>query len=99
MIALRKEITAFADFDNRKLLTVDNPNLLVFSRSDPQNSRNRVLVVGNFNVEPQILPIGNLRSHGFFQQDGMKNLCSGARIQAENDAVIFPPLSFYWLTD
>ena len=56
IIALRKETMAFADFDNRQLLTVDNPNLLVFSRTDPQNIRNRVLVVGNFNVEAQTLP-------------------------------------------
>ena len=50
MIALRKETTAFADFDNRQLLAVDNPHLLVFSRNDPQNSRNRVLVIGNFSI-------------------------------------------------
>jgi len=99
MIALRKEIAAFADFDNRQLLAVDNPNLLVFSRTDPQNSRNRVLVVGNFNIAAQILALGELKTHAFFQQDGMKNLCSGARIQAENDMIIIPPLSFYWLTD
>jgi amylosucrase len=50
MIALRKEIAAFADFDNRQLLALDNPNLLAFSRSDPLNNRARVLVIGNFNV-------------------------------------------------
>jgi amylosucrase len=99
MIALRKETTAFADFDNRQLLTVDNPNLLVFSRTDPQNSRNRVLVVGNFNAEAQIFPIGTLRPHGFFQQDGMKDLCSGERITVENDALVLPPLSCHWLID
>jgi len=30
MIAIRKELNAFADFDNRQLLSVDNPNLLCF---------------------------------------------------------------------
>lgn len=99
MIALRKETTPFADLDNRQLLATDNPNLLVFSRTDTQNSRNRVLVAGNFNVAAQTLHIGTLRSHGFFQQDAMKDLCSGTRVVAENDAVIIPPLSFYWLTD
>ena len=99
MIALRKEITAFADFDNRQLLLTDNVNLLVFSRSDPHNSRNRVLVIANFNIEAQRLDIAELRSHGFFQQLSMKSLCSGARILAENDAVMIPPLTFYWLAD
>ncbi len=99
LIALRKETTPFADLDNRQLLATENPNLLVFSRTDTQNSRNRVLVAGNFNVEAQALHIGTPRSHGFFQQDAMKDLCSGMRIVSENDTVIIPPLSFYWLTD
>ncbi|MGV8991095.1 MAG: alpha-amylase family glycosyl hydrolase [Thiobacillus sp.] len=99
LIAQRKDTMAFADFDNRQLLTVDNPNLLVFSRTDPKNSRNRVLVIGNFNVEAQTLPLAALTPHGFFLQESMKDLCSGGRIEVENDAIILPPLSFYWLTD
>lgn len=99
MIALRKEITAFADFDNRQLFVVDNPNLLVFSRTDQQNSRNKVLVICNFNVEAQALQIDPLLPHGLFQQGSMKDICSGARITAENDALMIPPLSCYWLAD
>ncbi len=99
MIALRKEIPAFADFDNRQLLAVDNINLLVFSRTDTQDSRNRVLVVGNFYVEPQPLHVGALKSAGFFQQDSMKDLNSGMYVAAENETIVIPPLSFYWLTD
>lgn len=99
MVALRKETSAFADFDNRQLFAVDNPNLLVFSRNNPQNSRNKVLVIGNFNVAPQTLGINSLRTCGFFQQVGMKDLCSGTRVLAENDAVVISPLSFYWLAD
>ncbi|MHB8970648.1 MAG: amylosucrase [Pirellulaceae bacterium] len=99
MIASRKETTVFADVDNRQLLSADNPYLLMFSRTDPHNSRNRVLVVGNFSVEPQSLHIDVLKSNGFFQQDSMKNLCSGMRIVVDNDAVLIPALSFYWLID
>jgi amylosucrase len=99
MIALRKEITAFADFDNRQLLNVANPNLLVFSRTDPKNSRNRVLVLVNFNDAAQSLGIEGLRAYGFFVPDGMRDLCSGARIEAADDTVVLPPLSCYWLAD
>ncbi|MBI4937934.1 MAG: alpha-amylase [Nitrosomonadales bacterium] len=99
MIALRKETTAFADFDNRQLLAVDNPNLLVFFRSDQQNCRNKILVAANFNIEPQSLHVGALRSYGFFLQDGMKDLCSCTHIPVGNDAIVIPPLSFYWLAD
>ncbi len=99
IIALRKEIAAFADFDNRQLLAVDNPNLLVFFRTDPQNSRNRVLVAANFNAAPQALPADALKTHGFFQQDAMKDLCSGARVALENAALVLPPLTCYWLAE
>lgn len=99
MIALRKEMTAFADLDSRQLLNLDNPNLLVFSRTDPHNSRNRVLVIGNFNVAPQTLNINALRTYGFFQKDGMKDLYSGSSVFSENDQIIIPALSFYWLAE
>lgn len=99
MIALRKETTAFADFDNRQLLAVDNPHLLVYSRTDPQNSRNRVLVIGNFSTETQALPVEALRAYGFFTPDGMKDICTGERFQVENDEVVLPALSCCWLTD
>lgn len=99
MISLRKETTAFADFDNRQLLPSDNSNLLVFSRTDQQNSRNRVLVVGNFNIEAQSLHIDTLRANGFFQQNSMKDICSGTRITIERDVFIVPALTCYWLTD
>lgn len=98
MIALRKETTPFADFDNRQLLVVENPHLLVFFRFDPQNIRNKVLVVGNFSDLPQMLPVDPLRSFGFFQQDGMKDLCSGARFVVEDQSILIPRLSCCWLT-
>lgn len=99
MIALRKEITVLADFDNRELLAVENPHLLVFTRNDPHNFNNHVLVICNLNDAPQTLPIGNLRAHGYFTQECMKDLISGSCIEAENDALILPPLSYHWLTD
>ncbi|MDD5058840.1 MAG: amylosucrase [Sideroxydans sp.] len=99
MIALRKELSAFADFDNRQLLPVDNANLLVFSRTDAHNDRNRVLVVCNFNGEAQSLPVATLRALGFFQQGAMKDLCTGARVAVENDVIVIPPLFGYWLAD
>ncbi|MHB0991663.1 MAG: amylosucrase [Burkholderiales bacterium] len=97
MIALRKKTNAFADFDNRQILEVDNPNLLVFFRIDPQNSRSKVLVIGNFNVAPQTLNINILKRYGFFQQEGMNDLYSGTTVLSKNDEIIISALSFYWL--
>jgi len=99
LIAFRKETNAFADFDNRQLFIPENPNVLIFSRTDPQNSRSKVLVIGNFNVEEQSLPIDLFQKNGFFQHGSMKNLSSTMSVTAENDTVSIPPLSFYWLTD
>jgi len=99
MITLRKELSAFADFDNRQLLSVDNPNLLVFLRTDMHNARNRVLVVSNFNTEAQRLPLGALRPYGLFQQEAMKELCSGERITVDHDTITIPALISCWLVD
>jgi amylosucrase len=99
MITLRKELAAFADLDNRRLLAVDNPNLLVYSRIDTQNNRNRVLVICNFGIETQYLPADSLRAFGFFLHDHMKDACTGENIAADNDGIAIPMLSFYWLTD
>jgi amylosucrase len=97
MIAMRKEITTFADFDNRQLLTVDNPNLLIFCRTDLMNSRDNVLVIGNFNVDAQELPVELVRSQGYFLQDGMKDLISGTVIEPVNNTINIPALTSYWL--
>ena len=99
LIALRKETVVFADIDNRRMLSTDNPHLLVFSRTDPHNNRNRVLVVGNFGDEPQSLNVDVFSSCGFFQQHLMKDLYSGRSIVADDETVAIPARSFYWLTD
>ena len=99
LIALRKRISAFADFDNRQLLAVNNNNLLVFSRTDPKDIHNKVLVVGNFNFEPQTLNIEMLKSNGFFQQNSMKDLCMDVEVVAENETITILPFTCYWLTD
>lgn len=99
MITLRKELDAFADFDNRRLLAVDNPHLLVFLRTDMHNVRNRVLVVSNFHTDAQRLPLGTLRPYGLFQKNVMRELCSGGCYTVENEAVMIPALACCWLID
>ncbi len=99
MIALRKETSAFADFDNRQLLALDNPNLLAFSRCDPLNKRKRVLVIGNFNPAPQELPLDALTPHGFFLAGGMHELCSGDCVEAADETLTIPALTCWWLTE
>jgi amylosucrase len=99
LIALRKEIGAFADFDNRHILQVDNPALLIFSRTNPENCHDKVLAISNFSVEDQTFDIDPLTRRGFFDHGSMKDLCSGRHIHASDNVVRVPALEFYWLTD
>jgi len=99
MIALRKEITAFADLDNRQLLDVDLINLLVFLRVDPRNNRNRVLVVANFGLDAHALPVDELNRAGFLAPRNIKNILTAERVDILNEAVIVPALTSLWLTD
>lgn len=97
MISIRKEIPAFADRNNREILSVDNPHLFVFSRFDQINSSSRVLVIGNFDDESQFLNLSPLQRMGFFQYDSIKNLCNGESLPIMNGNLMIPARSFYWL--
>lgn len=97
LICLRKEIAAFADKNNRELLSVDNPHLFVFSRFDPLGTQPRVLVIGNFDTEPQPLNLDLLRRMGFFQFENVKDLCSGETFSDLGSILTVPALSYYWL--
>ncbi|MER2512527.1 MAG: amylosucrase [Nitrosomonas ureae] len=97
MIAVRKEIPAFADRNNRELLNVDNSHLFVFSRFDQINNSPRVLVVGNFDDEPQPLKLPPLQHVGFFQYELIRDLLSGETLHVADESLICPARSFYWL--
>ena len=97
MIAVRREIPAFADFNNRELLDVGNPHLFVFSRFD--YSSGSVLVVGNFDTSPQYLNLGDLGPRGLSPHGMIKDLYSGDSPAMFKDQLVVPPLSFYWLSD
>lgn len=98
MIAVRKEIPAFADFNNRELIEVENPHLFVFSRFDQQAVHSKILVVANFDAHAQHLDLPLLRRYGFFQYDDVIDLISGERPPVFNDRLAIPPLSVFWLT-
>ncbi|MBI1175454.1 MAG: alpha-amylase [Sideroxydans sp.] len=97
LISLRKEIPAFADRINRELLDVDNPHFFVFSRFDQSNSSPRILVIGNFDSEPQPLGLDALRRKGFFQYESVRDLCTGETLPTTGNELMIPALSFYWL--
>jgi len=99
MIALRKEIPAFADFNNRVLTEVDNPHLFCFLRYHPQNSQAKVMMLANFDDAPQGVGLDILHAAGFAHDDSIKDLCSGKRPELSEDQLIVPSLGFYWLAE
>jgi amylosucrase len=97
MIASRKSIAAFADFNNRELLDVENDYLFAFFRTNPDDDRNGVLVVGNFNDSPQYLQLNELGHRFTFPFTHLKDMLSGESPAVFNDQLVIPPYRFYWL--
>lgn len=99
MIAVRKEIPAFADFNNRELLHVSNPHLFVFSRFHLAMHGSDVLVVGNFDARPQMLDLRSLPLHQLFLHGKTRDLYSGEHLEICDEQLLIPPYHFYWLSD
>jgi len=99
LIAVRKSIPAFADFNNRDLIEVDNEHLFVFLRSHPEHGNETVLVVANFDASPQHLDMDNLGQRGQFHFGAPQDLASGESPALFNRQLVIPPYRFYWLTD
>ena len=97
MIAVRKEVAAFADFNNRELRDTNNPHLFAFCRVNPQQASDRVLVVGNFDAHPQHMELDDLLQSGFVQYSQLYDLYTGESPAMFNNALVIPPYRFYWL--
>ncbi|MBU0654400.1 MAG: alpha-amylase [Gammaproteobacteria bacterium] len=99
MISVRKEVTAFADFNNRELLDVGNPHLFVFARFEHLQPSRRVLVVANFDNSPQHLNLEDIGRKAYFRNASVRDLYSGERPAMFKEELVIPPYRFYWLTD
>ncbi len=97
MISVRKEVAAFADFNNRELRDTDNPHLFAFCRVNPLQASDKVLVVGNFDAHPQRMELDSLKDTGLMQQYQLYDLYSGEKPAMFNNALVVPPYRFYWL--
>jgi amylosucrase len=99
MIAVRKEVAPFADFNNRELLDVGNPHLFVFSRFEFSQPTNRVLVVANFDSAPQHLNLEDVSWRTYCRSGAVRDLYSGERPAMFKEELVIPAYQFYWLTD
>jgi len=99
MIAIRKTISAFADYNNRELLDTGNPHLFTFIRSNPFIDNDNVLVVSNFDSSPQSLTLSDLGQRARFEYSQLRDLYSGESPRLFKDQLVIPPYRFYWLSD
>ncbi len=99
MIAVRREISVFADFNNRELIDAGNPHLFVFERFNWISRRDSVLVVANFDGKPHSLELENLSTWGRIDYDRLEDLCHGGRPDMVNHTLVVPPFGYYWLTE
>jgi len=99
MIAVRKEIPAFADFNNRELIHVENPHLFVFSRFNLTRTAGSVLVVANFDANPQYLDLNHPLIKSVLSRGPVVDLISGDSPTMFKDQLVVPAFHFYWLTD
>ena len=98
MIAARKSIPAFADFNNRELIDTGNPHLFVFMRSNPFELNDDVLIVANFDSAPQTLDLADLGNRSQFGLGRLRDLCTGEAPAQFRDRLVVPSLRFYWLS-
>lgn len=99
MIAIRKEISAFADFNNRELVHLENEHLLCFVRFNHQRPSEKVLVIANFDANPQDLYLEPLRTIGFNIYSNFVDLYSGMKPEQCDSRITLQGYQFYWLTE
>jgi amylosucrase len=99
MIAIRKETSAFADFNNRELLEVNNEHLLCFIRFNFQRPSERVLVVANFDATPQYLDLDAISGRGINLYGHFIDLYSGKSPTQYERRIVLQAYQFYWLTE
>jgi amylosucrase len=99
MIKVRKEISAFGDFNNRELINLSNFHLLAFMRIDPQE-KNNIMIIGNFDANYQYLNLQEIQHNLFRFKDNNQiiDLYSGESPIMFKDQLVLPPFRFYWLS-
>jgi amylosucrase len=99
MIAIRKETSAFADFNNRQLVDTTNPHVFSFIRYDHNRPSERVLVICNFSEQSQRIEMAKLSAAGFGIYGQVYDLYSGKRPTQFDNQLVIQPCLFYWLSE
>jgi amylosucrase len=75
-----------------------NPHLFAFHRYVQTGMNPKVVVIANFDVHPQRAALHLFKQKNLQKAEGtLIDLCSGQTVQIEDDAIILPKLTAYWL--
>ena len=99
MIALRKETSAFSDFNNRVLLELSNESCFAFLRYNHQNHSDKVLVVANFSAQPQYLEMEELMLSVHLDASHLVDLWTGSSPTSLSNNLVLSAYQFYWLVE
>ena len=99
LIAVRKTIPSFADYNNRTIIDVSNEHLFAFIRYDFTSLNENVLVIANFDDRPQKLDLNDLGNRGQFETGRLRDMASGEAPARFGDHLVIPPYQFYWLSN
>lgn len=98
LIAIRKEISAFADLNNRDLITLPNEHLFAFSRYVQTGMHSKIVVIANFDSAPQQIALSHFQQKGLFKNPVITDLCSGKETSTDLAQIEIPKLTACWLT-
>lgn len=98
LIAMRKEIAAFADLNNRELIALENPHLFAFYRDVQTGMHAKVVVIANFDTDAQAVSLQPFRQRGLFKAPVLTELSTGQSISTADEQLVIPKLTAYWLS-
>lgn len=99
LIAIRQELPAFADFNNREILPLENPHLLGLLRSNPQRPSDQVFVIANFDTHPHVLNVQSLSRYGLNPMGRLVDRRSGRCPALQDGHMSVGALQFHWLSE
>ncbi|MBS9463321.1 alpha-glucosidase C-terminal domain-containing protein [Flagellimonas sp. 389] len=95
LIALRKENPVFADGNSFALCYTGNDHILAFERTD--NLKNGLLVICNFDENPQVVEASWILKLGYFAKGEPKDLVSDEKVFLKSGLLELMPYQILWL--
>ena len=95
LISLRQQLPVLADRGNTLLHDSANEHLFVFERGP--GGKDSLLVVANFDSNPQVLNASWLTTLGYVKNGNYRNLIDGASRRIQSGLLELPPYELLWM--